>query len=81
MKTKQRVLRRRPRRKTTRVTVDFPISQHRRLKALAALEGVTLQEYIRSRVIAENVSEKELDPIIDQIIAENQDALKRLSSK
>ena len=33
--------------KTTRVTVDFPVAQHRKLKSLAALEGVTLQEYIR----------------------------------
>jgi len=73
------------RKKTTRVTVDFPVSQHRRLKALAALEGVTLQEYIRSRVTTEfertDISDDELQPIIKKIIEENKDALKRLADK
>ena len=71
--------------KTTRVTVDFPVSQHRKLKALAALEGVTLQEYIRCRVLPEsegmNISDDELSPIVKEIIKENKDALKRLANK
>ena len=71
--------------KTTRVTVDFPVAQHRKLKSLAALEGVTLQEYIRSRVIATSkdmdISDEELNPIVEKIIEENKDALKRLASK
>jgi hypothetical protein len=33
--------------RTTRVTVDFPEAEHRKLKAMATLEGVTLQDYIR----------------------------------
>ncbi len=32
--------------KTTRVTVDFPSEKHKRLKAIAALKGETLQEFI-----------------------------------
>ena len=36
---------RRPRR-TTRVTVDMPFEKHKRLKAVAALKGETLQEFI-----------------------------------
>jgi hypothetical protein len=36
---------RRPK-KTTRVTVDIPSEKHRRLKAIAALKGETLQEFI-----------------------------------
>lgn len=68
---------------TTRVTVDFPKVQHRRLKARAALAGVTLQEYIRIRVVPEedSISDNELDSIIKKIIDENKDALKRLASK
>lgn len=71
--------------RTTRVTVDFPISQHRKLKASAALEGVTLQEYIRSRVIeepqVEDISDSELQPILKKIIKKNRGALKRLADK
>lgn len=68
--------------KTTRVTVDFPVAEHRKLKALAALEGVTLQDYIRSRVTpSTDISNEELDPIVKNIIDENEDTLKRLANK
>jgi macrodomain Ter protein organizer (MatP/YcbG family) len=71
--------------RTTRVTVDFPVAQHRRLKAIAALEGVTLQDYIRSQVLAEseekNISDSELKPIVKKIIKQNGAALKRLANK
>jgi Antitoxin ParD len=86
MKTKgrRRVIAR-TKKTTTRVTVDFPISQHRKLKASAALEGVTLQEYIRSRVIGEpqeqDISDSELQPILKKIIKKNRGALKRLADK
>ncbi len=86
MKTKRRKpVVSRTKKKTTRVTVDFPVAQHRKLKATAALEGVTLQEYIRSRVIKESqgtdISDRELKPIVKKIIEENRDALKRLANK
>jgi hypothetical protein len=44
--------RRRPKihKRTTRVTVDFPIVKHKQLKAIAALNGETLQEFILSCV-------------------------------
>lgn len=86
MKTKRRkrVLTK-VKKKTTRVTVDFPVTQHRKLKAMAALEGVTLQEYIRSRVIQEpgmsEIADSELKPIVSGIIEENREALKRLAKK
>ena len=86
MKTKRhrRVISR-AKKKTTRVTVDFPVAQHRKLKAIAALEGVTLQDYIRSRVIAESqgddILDSELKPIVKKIIEENKNALKRLANK
>ncbi len=80
--------RRRPivsKKKTTRVTVDFPAAQHRKLKAIAALEGVTLQDYIRSRVATEieesYISDNDLKPVVKKIIKENEDILKRLSNK
>lgn len=74
-----------PKKRTTRVTVDFPEAQHRKLKALAALEGVTLQDYIRSRVSPEiedsNIADSDLSPIVKKIIKENEDVLKRLADK
>jgi hypothetical protein len=36
----------RARRSKTRVTVDFPPDEHKRLKAIAAIQGVTLQDLI-----------------------------------
>ena len=86
MKTKRR---KRPiiraKKKTTRVTVDFPIAQHRKLKAVAAMEGVTLQHYIRSKVLAgpegNEISDSELKPIVKKIIEKNREALKRLAGK
>lgn len=71
--------------KTTRVTVDFPIAQHRKLKAIAALQGVSLQEYIRHKVIedadSENCSDAEVSLIVNDIIKEHSDVLERLSKK
>lgn len=65
--------------------MDFPATQHRRLKAMAALEGVTLQDYIRDRVTTaiegENISDRELKPIVKKIIEENKATLKRLANK
>jgi len=86
MKTKRRKpVISRVRKKTTRVTVDFPIAQHRKLKAIAALEGVTLQDYIRSRVIEESeatdISDKEIEPIVKKIIRKHKNILKRLADK
>ena len=71
--------------RTTRVTVDFPQAQHRKLKAMAALEGVSLQEFIRSRVVedveGENVLDSELKPILRKILEDNKEVLKRLADK
>lgn len=35
---------------TTRVSVDLPAEEHRKIKAIASLLGISLQEYIRSCV-------------------------------
>ena len=43
----------------TRVTVDFPRNEHRRLKAVAALSGVSMQQYIigcvEEKLYSENI--------------------------
>ena len=43
----------------TRVTVDFPRTEHRRLKAVAALTGVSMQQYIigcvEEKLYSENI--------------------------
>lgn len=88
MKTKSR---RRPtrkthlHRKTTRVTVDFPEKEHRRLKALASLEGVTMQEYIRTHVMekvnAAEISDAKFNRLMEKILEENEDVLRRLADK
>ena len=35
-----------PRRKKTRITIDLPSEEHKRLKAIAAIRGTTLQDLI-----------------------------------
>lgn len=82
MKTKKhRRMNLKSKKKTTRVTVDFPEAQHRKLKAIAALEGVTLQDYIHSRAIKDLddtiISNGDLKPVIKK----NKKALKRLADK
>jgi len=74
-----------PQKKTTRVTIDFPIEQHRRLKALAALEGVTLQEYIRNHVLDKatgtNIPAKEFKMLLKKTSEEHMDILRNLADR
>ena len=96
MKTKRSVSRKRTRaksslsrghsrKKTTRVTVDFPEDEHRRLKAMASLEGVTLQEYIRTNIMgkveATDISDPKFKKLMGKILDENEDVLKRLADQ
>jgi hypothetical protein len=73
------------RQKTTRVTVDFPQHEHRRLKALASLEGVTMQEYIRTHIMdkvnATDIPDGKFKKLMGKILDENEDVLTRLSKK
>jgi hypothetical protein len=82
---KRRTTRVRSSRKTTRVTVDFPDDEHRRLKALASLEGVSMQDYIRTHVMdkvnAMNISDSKFKSLMGKILDENEDVLKRLADK
>ena len=80
-----RITRTRSRHKTTRVTVDFPIIEHRKLKALASLEGVTMQEYIRTHVMDKvnttDISDSKFKKLMGKILIEHEDVLKRLADK
>ena len=71
--------------KTTRVTVDFAEHEHRRLKALASLEGVSMQEYIRTHIMdkvnSTDISEPKFKKLMKKILDENEDVLKRLADK
>lgn len=75
--------------KTTRVTIDFPEKKHKRIKALAALEGVSLQEFIRSCVDEKTeaqLDEKYLDDhefkkMLKKISEEDEDILRRLADQ
>lgn len=48
-------------------------------------QGVTLQDYIRSKVVPEfqdeDISDEELELIAEKIISENKTALKRLATQ
>lgn len=84
-KTTRKNLKPRHRRKCTRVTVDFPENEHRKLKALASLEGVTMQEFIRSHVMEKvermEIPDAKFKKLMNKILDENEDALKRLADK
>jgi hypothetical protein len=53
-------------RQKTRVTVDFPIEKHKRLKAIAALKGETLQEFILNSV-EEKMAEPKVKNKLDML--------------
>lgn len=85
-KTRRRVrIRKEPTRRKTRVTVDFPRGEHRKLKAMAALEGVTLQAYIRARVKTnfekKVISKNKFKFLKKKIIQEHEDILERLANE
>lgn len=52
--------------KTTRVTIDFPSEKHKRLKAIAALKGETLQEFILT-CVDERVQEPQSKTKLEQL--------------
>lgn len=43
----------------SRISIDVTEEEHRRLKALAALQGVTLKEYMLQRVLASREESEE----------------------
>lgn len=67
------------------MTVDFPKEQHRHLKARAALEGVTLQQYIRSHIMekveSSDIPDAKFKKVMKKIMEEDEDILRRLADK
>lgn len=69
----------------TRVTIEFSIAEHKKLKAVATLHDMNLEDYIRSKVVSEfqkeEISDEELESIAEKIISVNKNALKRLATQ
>jgi len=76
-------LHKRHKRKITRVSIDFPEEEHRKIKAKAALDGVSIQQWIRNRIdLADNtIPDEEFDKLANKIIDEKIEMLKRLADK
>ncbi len=61
----------------SRLSIDITPAQHRQIKALAALEGLSLKAYVRDRLILkaqkkkdERVALKELNAFLETRLAE-----------
>lgn len=75
---------------TVRLTIDFPAEQHAYLKMLAAKRGVSMRQYVIES-LCENVekqeakhidlSENKFKKVLNKVISENDDVLKRLADK
>jgi antitoxin component of RelBE/YafQ-DinJ toxin-antitoxin module len=55
---------------TTRVTVDFPHEEHKRLKAVAALMGMSIKDYIilcvEEKIFSKNIPNKKTKKIFEE---------------
>ena len=75
---------------TVRLTIDFPAEQHVYLKMLAAKRGVSMRQYVIES-LCENIekqeakhidlSENKFKKVLNKVISENDDVLKRLADK
>ena len=56
----------------SRISIDVTSTQHARLKALAALKGLSIKEFVLARTLGEDVAGRdlaELEALLDQRIA------------
>jgi antitoxin component of RelBE/YafQ-DinJ toxin-antitoxin module len=55
---------------TTRVTVDFPNEEHKRLKAVAALMGMSIKDYIilcvEEKIFSKNIPNKKTKKVFEE---------------
>lgn len=55
---------------TTRVTVDFPQEEHKRLKAVAALMGVSIKDYIiicvEEKLFSQNIPNRKTRKVFEE---------------
>lgn len=80
----------RKKQETVRLTIDFPAEQHAYLKMLAAKNGMSMRQYVIESLCnsAEMEKAKHIDlsmnkfkKIIDKVVEENDDVLRRLAGK
>ena len=57
-------------RDVTRMTIDFPVGKHRQLKAIAALVGIPMKEFILKCVLEKLDSKKILEEFEEKRDAE-----------
>lgn len=66
----------------SRITIDIPKEDHKRLKALAALEGKSMRELIiesiEERILAAQ-SDKEFEQAVEKVFKKYTPALKKLA--
>lgn len=75
---------------TVRLTIDFPAEQHAYLKMLAAKRGVSMRQYVIES-LCENIekqeakhidlSENKFKKVLNKVISENDDVLRKLADK
>jgi len=74
---------------TVRLTIDFPVSQHKYIKMMAAKEGVSMRQFViehlpgleKSNKRNEDLPKDEFDQLLKELLVEKADVLKRLAKK
>lgn len=78
-----------PKHETVRLTVDFPIEQHKYIKMMAAKEGVSMRQFIIEHLPApelkkpkkSTVKKTKFNKLLDDIITDYEDELRSLSKR
>ena len=73
---------------TVRLTIDIPSDQHTYIKMLAAVEGISLRQFViehlpnvRGKRKQKDASDSEFDKLLREFLVEKAPMLKRLSKK
>lgn len=74
---------------TVRLTVDFPIDQHRYIKMMAAKEGISMRQFIIEhlpnpdlrKTAKSTIKKAKFDALLNEIITDYADELRSLSKK
>ncbi len=75
---------------TVRLTIDFPAEQHAYLKMLAAKKGVSMRQYVLESLCETfekqearymNLGENKFRRVLNAVISEDDDLLRRLADK
>ncbi len=74
---------------TVRLTIDFPLDQHKYIKMLAAKEGISLRRFVTEHLPSlhkrkkthQDIEKDEFEDLLKELLVEKADVLKRLSKK